>query len=107
MKKIAITEILDDMVLAKAVLGLDGKVLLQPGSKLRKNMVGRLQSWGVQSAYVEDGEVGSDAKDDVSAVEKRLTRLEQVFDGLQEQANMHVIYEAVKTHLNGMVHGSR
>jgi len=99
MRKIAVQQIEDDMVLTQPIIGLDGKILLQSGSKLKKSLIHRLVGWGVQSAYIDDGNQ-SEGKQKTND-DKRLARLDLIFKEHLENHKMLVLYQAVQTHLKG------
>ena len=47
MKKIVVSDISDQMILAKPLVGGNGKILMAQGAELKSSMVNRLKSWGV------------------------------------------------------------
>ena len=98
MKKVPLTDVKDGMILAKPIIGSDGKILLAEGEELKSNMASRLQNWGVMLAYIrEEGEEGVLVSNEDR--EKRLKELERAFDGVLENPRMNTIYQAVRQYL--------
>ncbi|MBF0430279.1 MAG: hypothetical protein HQK83_03300 [Fibrobacteria bacterium] len=94
MKKVPVTEIEDGMLLAKPILGTDGKILLAPGVELKATMSSRLRNWGVVIVNILE------ERDDTSEEkENKLNKLEMTFEQVLENPNMKLIYDAVKKHI--------
>ncbi|MFC1584368.1 hypothetical protein ACFL5V_02345 [Fibrobacterota bacterium] len=99
MKKIPLSEVQDGMILAKPVIGSDGKILLAEGEVLKAKMAMRLSNWGVAIAYIrEEGEEGSSDEDGEQKA-ARLKMLENTFKGVLDNPNMKTIYVAIKKHI--------
>ena len=98
MKKIPISEIENDMILAKPLTRSDGNILMAAGVKLKANMASRLQNWGIAVAYIEDEEEeGTADKDEL--LKQKLERLDAVFEGTLGNVHMNALYAAVKEYM--------
>jgi hypothetical protein len=56
------------MVLAEALKGPSGHILLPKGQALKKSLIQRFNSWGIDSVYIIDEE-NDDTKEDLSPEE--------------------------------------
>jgi HD-GYP domain-containing protein (c-di-GMP phosphodiesterase class II) len=54
MKKVIIDKVSEGAKLAKAILSPEGRVLLQPGVKLRKSLLNKLKAHNVYELFIED-----------------------------------------------------
>ncbi len=66
MKKIAVCEVSDEMVLSREVCGSSGNILLTKGTKLSPALGRRLTNWGITFVYVEGEEESPEKKNTVS-----------------------------------------
>ncbi len=100
MKKIAIQEIADGMVLGKPLMGGDGKILMAAGAELKESMADRLKSWGVLFAYIqENGEEG-----DADSLEEKIGQVDELarrFKDVLTNPKMAKIHAAIKAHITG------
>jgi len=98
MKKIPVTEITDGMVLAQAVTGSNGNVLIGQGTVLKSSMSGRLSGWGVPSVFVESEDSQTEAP--VTQPSSALAResLDNIFKGRLANSAMRAIYKAILKH---------
>ena len=98
MKKIGVNEIKDGMVLAKPIIGADGKILLAEGEILQASLSNRLQNWGAVIAYIkehdEDGEPDNTVKKEL-----KLKKLDIIFEHVLKNNHMLTIYNAVRKHI--------
>ncbi len=98
MKKVPVSEIEDEMLLARPLVGPDGKILLGVNTVLKKTMAARLQNWGITTVYIEqEGDEGDDEK--TGDKEQKLKTLEKTFEGVLIYPNMRKLYDAVKLHI--------
>jgi len=95
MKKVPLAEIKDGMILAKPIIGSDGKILLAEGEELKSKLASRLRNWGVVIAFIlEEGEEA--VKEDNTEKDSRLKDLEATFEGVLENPRMNTLYHAVR-----------
>lgn len=102
MKKIPITEIIDDMVLAKDTLTNDGKILLTIGTVLKNKHKGILEKREITEVFIRtDDEDSTDmvadevpendkACDDNAEVKKKL---ESIFSKVRDNENMDRLFD--------------
>jgi len=93
MKKIAVSDILDDMELGKPLIGGNGKILMTPGTKLKKSMIDRLKSWGVVFAFIQTDEDGPNSTVDKT---QELKRLKAKFKSMDENLRMKKLYKELR-----------
>ena len=98
MKKIPIQDIEDGMILAKPLLGADGKILMAQGVTLKATMASRLKNWGVVLAHIKQEGVVTDSSDSDEKVEL-LEIIEKKFEDVLNDSNMKVLYNAVTKHI--------
>jgi hypothetical protein len=104
-KKIRVEEITDGLVLARPLVGADGKVLLNSGVHLKSSMISRLQGWGYSAVYIEtetdlppklpldaQTQAGEDKSKLIEAIEKR-------FSKVQKNPLMRMVQDVTMAHL--------
>ena len=99
MKKVSISEIKDGMVLAKPLLGSDGKILMAEGVVLKASMAMRLQNWGVILAYIEHDELKVEEQPKALEKAELLKTVEERFEDTLENINMRTLYNEVVKHI--------
>ena len=96
MKKLPVENIENEMVLAKDVTGTTGNALLGAGTKLTASMGRRLKNWGVTIVYIEgDDENSEEMSKEESSPEKNRELLVERFEGVLENNNMNILFNAV------------
>ncbi len=79
------------MILAKPIVGSDGKILLSSSVELKSSMASRLQNWGVMVAHIVDEEEEECSEE----IEAQMEALKTRFNGVLDNNNMHSLYQAI------------
>lgn len=56
MKKISVTDIVDNMIVGRDVCGSSGNVLITKGTTLTSALARRLETWGILNVFIEGEE---------------------------------------------------
>lgn len=100
MKKIPLSKITDDMILAQPIIGASGNILMSPGNKLKTLMANRLEAWGVHEVWVESELQTDDVQDQVIVDNSSIFKaVEQRFMGRLVSQPMQILYSAILKHL--------
>ena len=96
MKKLAVEQIEDDMILGREVSGSSGNVLLSKGTRLSAALGRRLVNWGISTVYIE-GEEDSFPEENTVTVspEKLKVELMAKFSNVINNPIMKKIFVAV------------
>jgi hypothetical protein len=98
MKKIAVSQILDGMILAQPVSGPGGNVLIGKGSVLKGSLGSRLSGWGVDSLWIESEESETSIEQTVPHLPSVKERIDRIFEGRLVNPAMKMIYHAIQKH---------
>ncbi|NLB64216.1 MAG: hypothetical protein GX801_08955 [Fibrobacter sp.] len=100
MKKINIKHIKNDMILAQPVIGSNDNTLLGVGFVLNKELIPRLNSWGITHVHIitsSNHQEASAEKVTVSTQNINIQKdLEEIFQNRLQNEPMKVIYRAIK-----------
>lgn len=99
MRRVAVEDIQEDMVLAKEVRGRSGNVLLNKGVKLNPFMGRRLKNWDISFVHIE-GEDDSPKTESAVTVSPQEVKslLEKMFNDVINNPIMKQIFAAVYQH---------
>ena len=98
MKKVAVPDIQDGMILARPVIGSDGKILLADGEELKSSIAPRLRNWGVFIVFIrEEGEEQHPSYSEDK--QNRLIKLETSFGEVLDNPRMNTLYNAIRQYI--------
>lgn len=96
MKRIAVENIQDGMVLEKEVFGPSGSILLKKGTELNASMGARLKNWGISVIHVKGEEsTPSQATPQSSDPQELRRHLERKFSNCLQSPVMKILFAAV------------
>ena len=100
MAEVSIHKVVPGSILAKDVTLSGGAALLREGAELSDRQIEFLKKRGVATVFIED-EPGAAASSEVSDSEyaERCSRLDKMFDGVQDAPHMTAIRDAVRSRL--------
>ncbi|MGE5561304.1 MAG: HD-GYP domain-containing protein [Chloroflexota bacterium] len=112
MRKIRISELQPDMVIAKPVYGADGQLLLNVGVKIMPGYVRQLERLGIPAVYIADERMSGVVVDDVVSDRTRLNATAAVRDVLdavrvrtQKELSRSVVFadEEIRSAMNRII----
>ena len=103
MRKIRIDELKTGMVVARAIVDSDGRVLLYSGIQLNERYINKLRELGLNSVYIRDA-FDHVQVNDVISDETRIQAIRVVKDNFQALENQHKLnIRAVKAMVDQII----
>jgi hypothetical protein len=99
MEMVNIDNAKEGMIIIEGVLNKQGNVLLEKGTVLTKDLIGKLKSLGISEVYVENAEKNNNPDTIPPAVLTKLKELEYTFSDVRGNAIMEEIMAAVKEYI--------
>ncbi len=79
MRRIVIEKVEEGMILGKALLKSDGKILLGQGCKLSARIISRLSEWGFESIVVEGDPQSADEIIESAGINNQNMSMDEIF----------------------------
>ena len=96
MKKILVTTIADDMIVARDICNTSGNILVAKGTKLSSALGRRLENWGIATVYIEgEEEVQKESNIVQESPENIQKHLLQKFSQVLDNPLMKTVFNAV------------
>ncbi len=96
MRKIAIDNIEDGMVLAKPLMGSTGNILLGEGIELKQAMISRFKNWDISFVFIHSDGDEPDDPNAAPVVAISSDQLDEVFKDVLKNPIMRIIYDAAR-----------